>query len=103
MTIAFTQVIQHHDALVVSERVVLRDRFTLLVCANGSLMFFCLGCFLLKPLLAHSVLGRVLERMERGVMTAAVTLEARCGLCVGVLLETVPPPSIARIGVLDSP
>jgi hypothetical protein len=80
VTIAFTQVIQHRDPLIVSERVVLRDRFALLVCANGSLVFFCLGRFLLKPFLAHSVLGRVLERMKRGVMTAAVTLEARCGL-----------------------
>jgi hypothetical protein len=93
--IAFAQLIQHHNPLIVSERVILRDRLTLLVGADGSLVFSSLGRFLLEPFLAHSVFGWVFERMKRGVVTAAVTLEARCGLRVGVSLEIIPSPSSA--------
>jgi hypothetical protein len=75
-TIAFAQLIQHHNPLIVSERVILRDRLTLLVGADGSLVFSSLGRFLLKPFLAHGVFGWVFEGMKRGVMTAAVALEA---------------------------
>jgi hypothetical protein len=75
-TIAFAQLVQHHDPLIVSERGVLRDCFTLLVGTDSSLMFSRLGRFLLEPFLAHSVFGRVFERMERGMMTATVTFEA---------------------------
>jgi hypothetical protein len=63
-TIAFAQLVQNHDSFIISERIVLRDRFTLLVGTDGSLLFSSLGRFLLEPFLANSVFGRVFEGVK---------------------------------------
>jgi hypothetical protein len=63
-TIAFAQLVQNHDSFIISERIVLRDRFTLLVGTDGSLLFSRLSRFLLEPFLTNSVFGRVFEGVK---------------------------------------
>ena len=66
----------------------LRNHLALLARANGSLLLLSLS-FLIQPLLPDGVFCRILERVERGVMVAAIALEAGCCLCVGSELNDV--------------
>lgn len=77
---ALVRLVKYHNAFVLIDST-LCDHLALLARANGRLLLLGLD-FLIEPFLTNGVFGWILERVERGVVVAAVTIETGCCLCV---------------------